>query len=65
MADIKITAEAGDNTLVLTGKLAEKIWNYILEDLYIQEPAVNTTNSKIIKSNFHDDAVKEGYLGKV
>ena len=62
---ISIMADSDNCSITLTGKAAQKVWNYILEEVYIQMPLeIDAEPSKIMEA-VATNGLKEGYLGKV
>ena len=68
---ISIMADSDNCSITLTGQAAQKVWNYILEEVYIQMPLEMDIEPKSLAKAVSDSGVsaslglKEGYLGKV
>ena len=65
---VSIMADSDDCSITLTGEAAVKVWNYIIEEVYIQKPMDICVESKRVAeyaANKCDTMLNEGYLGKV
>ena len=62
---ISIMADSDNCSITLTGEAAQKVWNYILEEVYIERSLeIDVEPSKIMEA-YATNGLKEGYLGKV
>lgn len=65
---VSIMADTDNCSITLTGDAAVKVWNYIIEEVYIQHPMeVDVDNKKVAKiaNEYSKTMLNEGYLGKV
>ena len=68
---VTIMADTDNCSITLTGDAAQKVWNYILEEVYIQRPLEIDIEPKSLAKAVSESGVsaalglREGYLGKV
>lgn len=65
---VSIMADSDDCSITLTGEAAVKVWNFIIEEVYIQKPMDVCVESKRVAevaANECKTMLNEGYLGKV
>ena len=69
--NVSIMADTDNCSITLTGEAAIKVWNYIIEEVYIQRPLEIDIEPKSLAKCVSESGVlastglKEGYLGKV